>query len=119
MTGLLTQDVSLPNADKGKEGCEEHEPKGIDSELPLSLFFLACIGGSGWLCAYLYDHGRRVLAVLIAALILGLWACRASYLLFGCPLAWLTGYTCRDHGNCEYRQPFSHDGRTLPQRVST
>jgi hypothetical protein len=38
-------------------------------------------------------------------------------MIFGCPFAWLTGYTCHDHGNCEYQHPLSHDGGTLPQRV--
>jgi hypothetical protein len=119
MIGLLAQKVSLHHAHSGQNGCEEDEPKGIDSQLPLSIFLLTCIRGIGWLGAYLYDHGRRFWLVLIVVLALGLWICRASTLIFGCSFACLTGYTCRDCGNCEYHQPLSHDGGTLPQRIST
>jgi hypothetical protein len=114
MTGLFKEEVSLDSTYSNENPRKDRQPKGIDSQLPLSFLLLISLGGIGLLSAYLYDHGRRFLAVLIAAISLALWACRASVLIFGTPFVWLTGHTdCKDCGNCEYRQTFQHDGKTL------
>jgi hypothetical protein len=53
MVSLPKQKVSLPYAYYSENCCENNEPKGIDSEFALSIFFLFCLGGIGGRSAYL------------------------------------------------------------------